>query len=385
MIKTFIFRRSFAIWILLFLLPITFLLLRQKPEKQIVKQTVFDPPLMSEDWMDRTIDREFRAFQQSGISREMLEKTWQIGHAKYQSIHRFQVIDSKVYGKEGCIKRLLQRIVEKYPLPDIDFLYHNEDRFNASFFEKYKDIKYGAPILVPARHHTFDRAVLFCDYFYDIDDGKSGWNHMIEVIESNQDRWPWENKEEKLFWRGGPSDGRYKVENWKTKPRGALVYKTSLYPDLIDALFSEYPKRPGTAPEEFQRAIGPINYAPIHEQLKYKYQVIVDGVTTAFTGSYWKLLSGCLCFMQESDDIMFFHGPLVAWKHYIPVKRDFSDLVEKIQWAKEHDLEAKAIAQNSRAFAKSHLMSEHILLYSYKTLLKYASLQKFKPEAPQLP
>lgn len=333
--------------------------------------------------MDRTIDREFRAFQQGGFSREMLEKTWQIGHAKYRSIQRFQVIDSKVYGEEGCIKRLLQRIVEKYPLPNIDFLYHNEDHFKPSFFKKYKDIKYGAPILVSARDRTFDRAVLFCDYFYDIDDEKGGWNRMIEIVESNQDQWPWEKKEEKLFWRGAPNDANYKVENWKNKPRGALVYKASLHPEFIDARFSEYPKRSDTPPEEFKRAIGPVGYVPIHEQLKYKYLLIMDGVTTVFTGSYWRLLSGCLCFVQESDDIMFFHEPLIAWKHYVPVKRDFSDLIEKIQWAKEHDEEAKAIAQNARAFAKSHLMPEHILLYSYKTLLKYASLQKFQPEAPQ--
>jgi hypothetical protein len=236
--------------------------------------------------------------------------------------------------------------------------------------------------LVSAKHYTFDRAVLFCDYFYDIDDENSGWNRMIQDVESNQERWPWESKEEKLFWRGGPTDGRYKVENWTTKPRGALVCQTDSYPELIDARFSEYPRRTDTTPEEFERAIGPISYVSVKEQLKYKYHVIADGVTTAFTGSYWKLLSGCLCFMQESEDVMFFHGPLVAWKHYIPVKRDFSDLVEKIKWAQEHDLEAKEIAQNAREFAKSHLMPEHILLYSYKTLLKYASLQRFKPEAP---
>lgn len=379
MIKAAVFRRSLVIWLLLFLLPIAFFVLRQKPQNQ----RTFDPPLTANDWMDRTIDREFRAFQQNGFSREMLEKTWERGHAKCPNLKRYRIIDSKVYGEEGRMKRLLSRIVERYSLPDVDFLYHEEDHFSSTFFSKNKDLKFGAPILVSARHHTFDRAILFCDYFYDIDDDSNGWNRMIREIESNQERWLWENKEEKLFWRGAPTDARYKVGNWKSKPRGALVNKTNLYPDLIDARFSEYPRRRDTAPEEFERAIGPIHFMPIREQLKYKYHVNVDGVTTAFTGSYWKLLSGCLCFMQESDDIMFFHGALVAWKHYIPVKRDFSDLVEKIQWAQEHDLEAKAIAQNARAFAKSHLMPEHILLYSYKTLLKYASLQKFQPEAPK--
>ncbi len=370
-------RRYFRIWMLLFFLPVAFFAIRQTPQNQ----RSFNPPLTQEDWMDRTIDREFRAFQQIGITREMLENTWAKGRAKRPNIQRFQVIDSKVYGEEGYMKRLLQRIVQKYPLPDVDFLYHTGDRLSPSFF-KDKELKYGAPILVSARHHALDRAIIFSDSFYDIDDETSGWNRMIREVEANQHRWPWDNKEEKLFWRGGPNDGHYKVNNWNTIPRGALVYKTHLYPELIDARFSQYPERADTTTEQFQQAMGPLHYAPIGEQMRYKYHVIVDGVTTAFTGTYWKLLSGSLCFMQESDDIMFFHGPLVPWQHYVPVKRDFSDLVQKIEWAREHDLEAKTIAQNARLFAKSHLMPKQILLYCYKTLLRYASLQKFQPEAP---
>jgi hypothetical protein len=76
---------------------------------------------------------------------------------------------------------------------------------------------------------------------------------------------------------------------------------------------------------------------------------------------------------------MYFYDELIPWKHYVPVKADLSDLQEKIQWAKEHDAMAHEIAENARAFVLTHLMPEHILLYSYKTLVKYASLQRFRP------
>ena len=77
--------------------------------------------------------------------------------------------------------------------------------------------------------------------------------------------------------------------------------------------------------------------------------------------------------------IQFFYNELSPWKHYVPVKSDLSDLPEKILWAKTHDEEAKLIADNAREFALTHIMPEHILLYCYKVLIKYASLQKFQP------
>ena len=36
------------------------------------------------------------------------------------------------------------------------------------------------------------------------------------------------------------------------------------------------------------------------------------------------------------------------WEHYVPVRMDFSDFKEKIQWAKEHDEEMKQIAERGR-------------------------------------
>ncbi|KOB72257.1 KDEL motif-containing protein 1, partial [Operophtera brumata] len=52
-----------------------------------------------------------------------------------------------------------------------------------------------------------------------------------------------------------------------------------------------------------------------------------------------------------------------AWKHFVPVKRDLSDLVEKVQWALEHDDEAREIAKNAQNFANEQLLPDHIICY----------------------
>jgi hypothetical protein len=114
--------------------------------------------------------------------------------------------------------------------------------------------------------------------------------------------------------------------------------------------------------------------------MEYKYHIDIDGVTCTFLALQWKLLSGCLVFKQSSEDVMWFYPELIPWKHFVPVYTDLRDIKEKISWAKTHDAEARQIAQNGREFALTHLMPEHILLYCYKTIFRYAALQKFHPK-----
>ena len=178
--------------------------------------------------------------------------------------------------------------------------------------------------------------------------------------------------------------GIYNFANWTTIPRGHLVRESVQHPELIDAAFSEYPAR--CAEQDINRCInemGTIRPLPWEEVLHYKYHMIIDGVTCSFPATQWKLLSGGLSFKQESEDIQYYYDELIPWTHYIPVKHDLSDMRNKILWAKTHDREAQEIAKNAREFALTHLMPEHILLYCYKVLCKYASLQKFQPSASQ--
>lgn len=55
--------------------------------------------------------------------------------------------------------------------------------------------------------------------------------------------------------------------------------------------------------------------------------------------------------------------------HYVPVNRDLSNLVEKIQWAKQNDEVAREIAQQAQQFANEHLTPDKVLCY-HVTLLK---------------
>ena len=75
---------------------------------------------------------------------------------------------------------------------------------------------------------------------------------------------------------------------------------------------------------------------PSHTQ--YKYQLNVDGTVAAYRFPY--LLAGdSLVLKQDSPFYEHFYNKLEPWKHYVPLKRDLSDVVEKVQWARDHDEE----------------------------------------------
>ena len=81
-------------------------------------------------------------------------------------------------------------------------------------------------------------------------------------------------------------------------------------------------------------------YIPMTDFLKYKYQVSLDGTVAAYRLPY--LLTGnALILKQDSPYFEHFYADLLPQKHYIPIKRDLSDLIETIHWARKNDDEVK--------------------------------------------
>lgn len=334
------------------------------------------PDAPGHEWIDRALDEEFARYEGTGISREMVEAAARICGPD-GCVLRYRIIDSVVHGPNSSLKNLLERMVRAYPVPNVDFFYYNQDVLRDWTFDNYGlDC---APVFASAKNRFLDRVILFVDWYYNIDSG-GGWNGLIAQFNQDQLKYAWSSKIEKLFWRGVASDGCYTMQNWTQIPRGRIVYYSKyIYPDLIDAGFTAVPPLHSTNHEGFHKEIGFTGWVPPELHAKFKYQLLIDGITSTYPGSHWRLISGCLTMKHESDDLMWFYRDLVPWVHYVPLKKDLSDVAEKILWARSHDDEARQIAMNAREFALTHLMPEHILLYCYKALVRYASLQTFEP------
>ncbi|XP_046493538.1 protein O-glucosyltransferase 3 isoform X2 [Equus quagga] len=112
---------------------------------------------------------------------------------------------------------------------------------------------------------------------------------------------------------------------------------------------------------------------------KYKYQVNVDGTVAAYRYPYL-MLGDSLVLKQDSPYYEHFYLALKPWKHYVPIKRNLSDLLEKVKWAKENDGEAKKIAKEGQLTARELLQPHRLYCYYYRVLQKYAERQSSKPE-----
>ncbi|KAI0214981.1 Protein O-glucosyltransferase 2 [Lamellibrachia satsuma] len=168
----------------------------------------------------------------------------------------------------------------------------------------------------------------------------------------------WQNKSSVAFWRGRDSRNE----------RLELVRMSRRNPDIIDAkltnmFFFKHEEDLGEL----------VKHISFFDFFKYKYQINIDGTVAAYRFPY--LLGGdSLVLKQDSDYYEHFYKDLEPYKHYVPLKHDLSDLLKMIQWAKDHDEQAKQIALNGREFVRNHLMADNIFCYHVLLFQEYAKL-----------
>lgn len=178
---------------------------------------------------------------------------------------------------------------------------------------------------------------------------------------------PWQNKTEKAFWRGRDS----------RQERLDLVMLSRRHPELIDAAMTHmffFPKDT----EKYGELVKTISF---FDFFKYKYQLNIDGTVAAYRFPY--LLAGdSAVFKHESEYYEHFYHDLQPYVHYIPFRRDLSDLVKQIEWAKSHNEEVMNIISNARSFVRENLMPKDIYCYHAKLFHKFSKLIKDKPRKP---
>lgn len=118
------------------------------------------------------------------------------------------------------------------------------------------------------------------------------------------------------------------------------------------------------------------NWTESYEWCSRKYVFHTDGQYGGYSyGLGWKLLSGSLLFLvgtplQES----WLQDAIQPWREFVPVKPDFSDIEDKIQWAEENSIEAQRIVARAVKFGLQDLSWEHSLAYFALLLKDYVKI-----------
>lgn len=350
-----------------------------KHYKRSFRTIEFDPVVLQKKlnqeppaWMLKQIRSDLSAYS-SGITKQMIDEGFSGKRVDDFSLVRFTIKDGHItfahdeknlysrHFKEllACIKKLGEHV----PLPDVDFVVSLEDGFGGNpgigpcfVFAKQADV--ASLILIP------DIKAL------------AGYGKLRQMIPEANEKHPWEKKIAKSFWRGSTTGGYSTLANWDRIARAKLVLLSLSHPEAVDARFNSVVQCDSEVPQ-LMKAKGMVSKSVSRpDHLKFKYLVDVDGNSCSYERYFWLLLSNSVVLKQVTPNVQWYYGALEPYKHFVPVKEDLSDLLDKIEWAKTHDLEAKLIAEEASQFVRDNLGPEDTALYLYLLLNEYARLQK---------
>lgn len=353
-------------------------------------QIIESPP----SWMLEQIDRDLSPYQK-GIDEVALNKYFLLDRL---GAIRIKIMNNNFSCEYHCDQRRDRRsavckcityLTKIFDMPDVDIVLSLMDSIDYVYHRYSKSVNFvGVPILGFAKNMNQKGGVLFPNFEACSGWAFSGWsvrrikggqqNVTLEILKANTN-YPWDKKKEIAFWRGNLSDIGTDIYHWEIYPRGQLVCMTEECPQLIDAKFTHHRVVLSMNPHFMQFVRENkllVDYVAVFWHLQYKYLPDLDGSSCTFSRMYWILLSNSVLMKQQSPNIQWFSFAIEPYVHYVPFDDCQTDLINKIEWAKDHDDLCKQISLNATEFALNNLSEEAVYAYIYLLLEKYSALPR---------
>lgn len=315
------------------------------------------------------IEQDMAPFTNISMEKVAREAVSRFNQAGMHSLSRYRIINNKVYrktyGEHVGFKMFSDAIIlsmtRKVHLPDMEFF------VNLGDWPLEKKAVTDSPIPILSWCGSTDTRDIVLPT-YDITEATLEMMSRVtlDMLSVQGNTGPsWNNKSAHGFWRGRDS----------RQERLDLVQMSRRQPDLIDAALTHM----FFFPKDDDKYGSLVKTIPFFDFFKYKYQISLDGTVAAYRLPY--LLAGdSLVLKQESTYYEHFYRDLVPWQHYVPFKRDLSDLDQRLKWALAHDDEAKKIAVSSRQFIRENILPKDIFCYHMKVFQEYARRQTKPPQ-----
>jgi protein glucosyltransferase len=232
-----------------------------------------------------------------------------------KGVHTFPETLSYFHGRRRAIVEGLRILHKLGLLHSCEFLLRTSDLVGHRYANQVPLFAFSKNISLPSHQNL----ILIPDGI-----NMSKWGSIFKTIQFAGRAFPWDQKINKLYWRG--SD---------TNPiRRALVALGKNFP-FVDACLAS--GRNGI-------------YSTPEEQIRYKYLISLDGISSTWPGLLWKLASNSLTLKQESAHIQWYYGALKPYVHYLPVTHNLSTLEKAYGHAQAHDDEMRTIASTAQEF-----------------------------------
>ena len=329
------------------------------------------------------LDGYGHSFRESSVERDV--QKWVANNALIRYEHPLRESDSGA----PAMSDMLRTLAKERDLPDLEFFVNRRDalvlRTNGT--EPYTHMFGANQPLLSHHYDTYAPILSMCGHadFADIPiptwadwgrvcaPGKYFTNVNAAIVPPVI---PWDQKRDTAVFRGASTGFGL---NARTNPRiriAQLGAERRMQDGtlLLDAGITRWNRRPRKS--ETSREIDtiddcgipPVPPLTLAEQSRFKYIVHVQGHVAAYRLSA-ELGTGSVILMVESEYRLWFSAWLVPYQHYVPVKRDLSDLYDKISWCRQNDERCREIAARARSFFERFLGRESILDYLQTVLV----------------
>ena len=160
--------------------------------------------------------------------------------------------------------------------------------------------------------------------------------------------------------------------NGRVIPKANRLQLVSRYcnDDFVDVGLSSFCEIDEVAQKYFRKRGFLKQRLPFEEILSFKYVIVVDGNSFA-SQLPWSLHCRSLVLMVPPAWESIVEG-IKAWKHYVPLAPDFSDLREKIEWCRHNDRQCKEISWSATELMRHHYGYEQESVIQQRIIEHYA-------------
>lgn len=198
--------------------------------------------------------------------------------------------------------------------------------------------------------------------------GLGRWDKHRETISKVANETSWYDKEPRVFFRGSRTSAE----------RDNLILLSRQKPELVDA---QYTKNQAWKSPKDTLGAEPAKEVSLEDHCKYKYLFNYRGAAASFRLKHLFLCKS-LVFHVGDEWLEFFYDSLKPWVHYVPVEKTASieELTALIEFFKNRDDLAQAIAERGYEQIWNHLRMKDIKCYWRKLLRRYSKLIKYDVE-----
>jgi hypothetical protein len=99
------------------------------------------------------------------------------------------------------------------------------------------------------------------------------------------------------------------------------------------------------------------------DMIGYKYILDIDGNSSTWDATAWKLNSGSVLFKTQSNWVQWFYPEFHPWTHYVPIADDFSNIQDQFRWCQSHPNECLHMIRRCKQLFQSVYRNTNVMQY----------------------